>query len=114
MTTDLPAPEAPVLSTLHEDGSRRWMRPKLSRGRFLRVRRMLAYLLIDESKHEKLLASLAEVATTRDYVRPELTLDRTLELQLNSSRSENVTGAFHLECDALFQVEVLAKFKAPG
>jgi len=39
-------PENRVLSTLHEDGSRRWMHPRLSRGRFLRARRILAYVLI--------------------------------------------------------------------
>ena len=35
-----------VLSTLNTDGSRRWMRPKLSKGRFLTARRIVAYLLI--------------------------------------------------------------------
>jgi cytochrome c oxidase accessory protein FixG len=46
VTTDLPTPDSPVLSTLHEDGSRRWLHPRLSRGRFLRARRILAYVLI--------------------------------------------------------------------
>jgi cytochrome c oxidase accessory protein FixG len=46
VSNDLPAPESPVLSTLHEDGSRRWMHPRLSRGRFLRYRRIVAYVLI--------------------------------------------------------------------
>jgi cytochrome c oxidase accessory protein FixG len=46
VTSDLPVPESPVLSTLHEDGSRRWMHPRLSRGRFLRARRVVAWLLI--------------------------------------------------------------------
>ena len=40
------APEERVLSTLNEDGSRRWLNPKLSRGKFLRARRIVAYILI--------------------------------------------------------------------
>ncbi|MCC6675835.1 MAG: cytochrome c oxidase accessory protein CcoG [Phycisphaerales bacterium] len=45
---DLNAPPPPeqVLSTLNEDGSRRWLRPKLSIGRFWRSRRAVAYILI--------------------------------------------------------------------
>lgn len=41
-------PNAPgrVLSTLNEDGSRRWLRPKLSPGRFWRMRRVVAYALM--------------------------------------------------------------------
>lgn len=39
-------PEEHVLSTLERDGSRRWLRPKLSRGRFLTRRRWVAYGLI--------------------------------------------------------------------
>ena len=35
-----------VLSTLNEDGTRNWLRPKLARGRFLRHRRIVAYALI--------------------------------------------------------------------
>lgn len=35
-----------VLSTLNDDGSRRWLKPRLSPGRFLRSRRAIAYLLI--------------------------------------------------------------------
>jgi cytochrome c oxidase accessory protein FixG len=35
-----------VLSTLHADGSRRWLRPRLARGRFLRRRRIAAWSLI--------------------------------------------------------------------
>jgi len=35
-----------VLSTLNRDGTRRWIRPKLARGRFLRARRMVGYALI--------------------------------------------------------------------
>ena len=35
-----------VLSTLNRDGSRRWLLPVLSRGRFLTARRITAYALI--------------------------------------------------------------------
>ncbi len=35
-----------VLSTLNADGSRRWLRPRLSKGRFLARRRLVAYALI--------------------------------------------------------------------
>ena len=35
-----------VLSTLNEDGTRNWLRPRLARGRFLRRRRVVAYALI--------------------------------------------------------------------
>lgn len=41
----LPAPEH-VLSTLEHDGSRRWMRPKLSMGGFWKARRVVAYALM--------------------------------------------------------------------
>ncbi len=41
----LDAPEQ-VLTTLNRDGSRRWMKPRLSGGRFLTARRIVAYLLI--------------------------------------------------------------------
>jgi len=39
------APER-VLSTMNEDGSRRWIRPKLATGAFFRKRRVVAYLLM--------------------------------------------------------------------
>ncbi|MCL4220493.1 MAG: cytochrome c oxidase accessory protein CcoG [Phycisphaerales bacterium] len=39
-------PEERVLSTLNKDGSRRWMKPRLSVGRFWKARRIAAYLLI--------------------------------------------------------------------
>ena len=39
-------PEEHVLSTLEKDGSRRWLKPKLSKGKLLRLRRWVAYLLI--------------------------------------------------------------------
>jgi cytochrome c oxidase accessory protein FixG len=35
-----------VLSTLNQDGTRHWLRPRLARGRFLRRRRAVAYALI--------------------------------------------------------------------
>ncbi|MEZ4456633.1 MAG: 4Fe-4S binding protein [Gemmatimonadales bacterium] len=35
-----------VLSTLNADGSRRWLRPKLSPGAFWHKRRVVAYLLM--------------------------------------------------------------------
>ncbi|MCA9240682.1 MAG: 4Fe-4S binding protein, partial [Planctomycetales bacterium] len=39
-------PEERVLSTLEHDGSRRWLFPRLSQGRFWHRRRLVAYLLI--------------------------------------------------------------------
>jgi len=39
-------PEEHVLSTLEADGSRRWLKPKLSKGKLLERRRWFAYLLI--------------------------------------------------------------------
>jgi cytochrome c oxidase accessory protein FixG len=42
----LPTLDERVLSTLNADGSRRWLRPTLSRGRFLTARRWTAYGLI--------------------------------------------------------------------
>ena len=41
-----PVPDGRVLSTLMEDGSRRWMHPRLARGPYLRARRITAYVLI--------------------------------------------------------------------
>lgn len=45
-SADAPQTNEPVLSTLNKDGSRRWLRPRLSGGRFLVRRRTVAYLLI--------------------------------------------------------------------
>jgi cytochrome c oxidase accessory protein FixG len=42
----LPRPSERVLSTLNTDGSRRWLRPRLSPGGFLKARRFLAWALI--------------------------------------------------------------------
>jgi cytochrome c oxidase accessory protein FixG len=39
-------PEEHVLSTLERDGSRRWLKPRISRGRYLTWRRVVAYVLI--------------------------------------------------------------------
>jgi len=41
-----PESQERVLSTLNADGTRRWLRPRLSRGRFLTGRRVLAWVLI--------------------------------------------------------------------
>jgi len=40
------APPEEVLSTLNRDGSRRWLRPRLSHGGYLTARRWVAYALI--------------------------------------------------------------------
>lgn len=41
-----PPPSLRVLSTMNADGSRRWLRPKPSPGRFWRARRVVAYALM--------------------------------------------------------------------
>ena len=46
MNEALLQPEEHVLSTLERDGSRRWLYPKLSKGRYWAARRALAYVLI--------------------------------------------------------------------
>ncbi len=46
MSESLLQPNERVLSTLNEDGSRRWLKPRLSPGRFLNRRRVVAYFLI--------------------------------------------------------------------
>ncbi len=46
MQSALLQPEEQVLTTLNRDGSRNWLFPRLSPGRFLSQRRALAYLLI--------------------------------------------------------------------
>jgi cytochrome c oxidase accessory protein FixG len=40
------SPEGQVLSTLNSDGTRRWLHPRVSPGRFLHARRVVAWLLI--------------------------------------------------------------------
>lgn len=46
MSGSILQPEEHVLSTLEADGSRRWLKPKLSKHKLLQRRRVLAYLLI--------------------------------------------------------------------
>tara|TARA_R110000737_G_scaffold2923_1_gene8391 strand:+ start:252129 stop:253559 length:1431 start_codon:yes stop_codon:yes gene_type:complete len=46
MSESLLKPNERVLSTLNEDGTRRWLKPKLSPGRFWKRRRIVAYMLI--------------------------------------------------------------------
>jgi cytochrome c oxidase accessory protein FixG len=46
MTVTLPTPPEDVLSTLNPDGSRRWLRPRLSPGRFLSARRLVGWALV--------------------------------------------------------------------
>ena len=46
MDPELLEPEEHVLSTLEADGSRRWIKPRLSKGRLLLARRIVAYGLI--------------------------------------------------------------------
>jgi polyferredoxin len=41
-----PAGAPSVMSTMHADGSRRWLKPRLSLGRFLTARRIVAWALI--------------------------------------------------------------------
>lgn len=41
-----PEADERVLSTLNRDGSRRWLRPRLSPGRFLNTRRIVGYALM--------------------------------------------------------------------
>jgi len=46
MALEIPAAQSTVLSTMHTDGSRRWLHPRLALGRLLTARRLLAYVLI--------------------------------------------------------------------
>jgi cytochrome c oxidase accessory protein FixG len=46
VSSNPPVPDAQVLSTLRDDGSRRWLYPRLALGPYLRARRILAYALI--------------------------------------------------------------------
>jgi cytochrome c oxidase accessory protein FixG len=41
-----PLPKERILSTLNDDGTRNWLRPRLARGRFLRRRRIVGGVLI--------------------------------------------------------------------
>jgi cytochrome c oxidase accessory protein FixG len=60
------SPQGRVLSTLEQDGSRRWIWPKLAKGRFWRSRRVVAYLLI---------AIFALVPHLKIFGRPIMLLD---------------------------------------
>ncbi|MCA9003509.1 MAG: 4Fe-4S binding protein, partial [Planctomycetes bacterium] len=40
------APPGEVLSTMRDDGSRRWLRPKISKGFFLKRRTVVAWVLM--------------------------------------------------------------------
>jgi cytochrome c oxidase accessory protein FixG len=46
MNLPLPTPPEDILSTLNADGSRRWLRPRLSAGRFLTARRITGLALV--------------------------------------------------------------------
>jgi cytochrome c oxidase accessory protein FixG len=46
ITSNAPQAQEQVLSTLNRDGSRRWLRPKLSKGRYYRPRLVTAWSLI--------------------------------------------------------------------
>ncbi|MBL0921748.1 MAG: hypothetical protein IBJ10_06430, partial [Phycisphaerales bacterium] len=62
------APAAPgrALSTLNEDGTRRWLRPRPSRGKFWSARRVVAWALI---------ALFATLPYIRGGGRPSLLID---------------------------------------
>ncbi len=63
-----------VLSTLEKDGSRRWLRPKLSHGHLLTLRRIVAYLLIAVFTLIPFLKINGKPAILLDIVRREFTL----------------------------------------
>ncbi len=46
VTSNAPEAQERVLSTLNRDGTRRWIRPKLSAGRYYRRRLITAWSLI--------------------------------------------------------------------
>ncbi len=46
VTSNAPEAREPVLSTLNRDGSRRWLRPKVSKGRYWRRRLVVGWSLI--------------------------------------------------------------------
>lgn len=66
--------EEHVLSTLEKDGSRRWLRPKLSHGRWLTLRRMVAYGLIAIFTLLPFLKINGKPAILLDIMRREFTL----------------------------------------
>ncbi|MDP1563538.1 MAG: cytochrome c oxidase accessory protein CcoG [Pirellulaceae bacterium] len=66
--------EEHVLSTLEKDGSRRWLRPKLSPGHWLTLRRVVAYLLIAVFTLIPFLKIDGKPAILLDIVRRKFTL----------------------------------------
>ena len=60
------SPAVRVLSTMNEDGTRRWLRPRVSQGRFLQRRRVVAYALI---------ALFVALPRIRIHGRPALLID---------------------------------------
>ncbi len=66
--------EEHVLSTLEKDGSRRWLRPKLSHGHWLTLRRIVAYVLIAIFTLLPFLKINGKPAILLDIMRREFTL----------------------------------------
>jgi cytochrome c oxidase accessory protein FixG len=67
-------PEGRVLSTLEKDGSRRWIYPKLAKGRFLSARRIVAYALIAIYATLPFLSINGKPAILLDVVRRKFTI----------------------------------------
>lgn len=67
-----------VLSTLNQDGTRHWLRPKLARGRFLRRRRVVAAVLIALFVSLPFLSVAGRPAFLIDLVARELVLAGTV------------------------------------
>ncbi len=74
MSNALLQPEAQVLSTLNANGSRRWLKPRLAKGRFLAARRAVAWLLIAVFCTLPHLRIDARPAVLLDLVRREFTI----------------------------------------
>ena len=72
-TPTLLQPSDRVLSTLNKDGSRRWLRPKPSRGRFWHARRAVAWFLIALFVSLPLIPVNGRPAVLLDVVRREFT-----------------------------------------
>lgn len=71
--TALIEPEDRVLSTLNKDGSRRWLKPRPSRGRYWQARRAVAYILIAVFIVLPLIRINGRPAILLDIVRREFT-----------------------------------------
>ncbi|NNM26636.1 MAG: cytochrome c oxidase accessory protein CcoG [Phycisphaerales bacterium] len=80
-----PAAPDEVLSTLNRDGSRRWLRPRPSAGRFLTARRLVAVTLI---------AAFAAIPYVRVGGKPALLLDI-------ARREFTILGTTYLPTDTL-------------